>query len=362
MTALVLIMTLPVGRAAADPLTIYVVNYPLQYFTQRIVAEHGQVVLPVPADVDPALWRPTPQQVIEYQRADLIVLNGAGYAQWVNRVALPQFRTMNTSARFKEDYITVDDTISHSHGPTGQHSHGVSAFTTWLDFTQAIAQAEAITQVLIKARPDQERVFTENLELLKQELNELDQRMLAAAQKLAGTPLLFSHPVYQYMERRYRLNGVSLHFEPDQEIAPEQWQGLDNLIERHPARWMVWEHTPLPATAKRLKEKDIKVIVFAPAANVVKTDFMAVMRENVRAFEGIADGVTNFSPLDKSIEGVGDKSQWFSYVTDRDAPMDEKINQVEITNGTLRSSRCDCKALMAGVGRDLPIEGRTAGT
>jgi hypothetical protein len=44
--------------AAAGPLNVYVVNYPLKYFAERIGGEHVKVEFPAPADVDPAYWNP----------------------------------------------------------------------------------------------------------------------------------------------------------------------------------------------------------------------------------------------------------------------------------------------------------------
>ena len=43
--------------ASADRLSVYVVNYPLKYFAERIAGEHATVILPVPAGNDPAFWR-----------------------------------------------------------------------------------------------------------------------------------------------------------------------------------------------------------------------------------------------------------------------------------------------------------------
>ena len=37
---------------AADRLTVYVVNYPLKYFTERIAGEHASVVFPASPDVE----------------------------------------------------------------------------------------------------------------------------------------------------------------------------------------------------------------------------------------------------------------------------------------------------------------------
>ncbi len=54
---------------AAEPLTVFVVNYPLQYFTERIGGEHVNVVFPAPTDVDPAYWMPDRPTIANFQRA-----------------------------------------------------------------------------------------------------------------------------------------------------------------------------------------------------------------------------------------------------------------------------------------------------
>jgi zinc transport system substrate-binding protein len=65
------------------------VNYPLQYFVQRIGGELVDVSFPAPRGVDPAEWMPDIDTVAEYQQADVILLNGAGYARWLRRMSLP---------------------------------------------------------------------------------------------------------------------------------------------------------------------------------------------------------------------------------------------------------------------------------
>jgi zinc transport system substrate-binding protein len=67
--------------AAAERLVVYAVNYPLQYFAQRIAGDYAEVVLPVPTGVDPAFWQPDAAGIGGFQRADVILLNGAGYAK-----------------------------------------------------------------------------------------------------------------------------------------------------------------------------------------------------------------------------------------------------------------------------------------
>ena len=55
-----------VGQVAAEGgrLTVYTVNYPLQYLAQRIAGEHAEVVFPAPGDVDPAFWQPSAEDIV----------------------------------------------------------------------------------------------------------------------------------------------------------------------------------------------------------------------------------------------------------------------------------------------------------
>ena len=101
---------------AAEPLNVYVVNYPLKYFAKRIGGDHVRVNFPVPANVDPAYWNPDLANISDYQRADLILLNGAGYAKWTAKVSLPRSKMVDTSSQFKDRYMTTKEVMTHSHG------------------------------------------------------------------------------------------------------------------------------------------------------------------------------------------------------------------------------------------------------
>ena len=65
----ILCLLAPVGAPAAEQsrLTVYTVNYPLQYFAQRIAGEHAEVIFPAPSDVDPAFWQPTAEVIGDFQ-------------------------------------------------------------------------------------------------------------------------------------------------------------------------------------------------------------------------------------------------------------------------------------------------------
>ena len=276
-----IVLGLPCLVTAADRLTVYVVNYPLKYFAERIAGAHATVVLPAPPDVDPAFWMPDTDTIAAYQRADLILLNGAHYAHWLRKVSLPTFRLVDTSSGFQDRYIPIADRVTHTHGPTGEHTHTDVAFTTWLDFDLAARQAKAIADALSRRRPELRETFQRQYAALAQDLMALDQaiKALVATQQQR---LIASHPVYDYLARRYSLSIKSVHWEPGVMPDAEQWVALQALRQTHPARWMIWERQPIAIIAAKLKTMGIESLVFDPCANApAQGNFLSVMRQNV---------------------------------------------------------------------------------
>ncbi|MGI9537986.1 MAG: metal ABC transporter substrate-binding protein [Desulfocapsaceae bacterium] len=267
---------------AGKPLTVYTVNYPLAYFTERIGGEFVEVVFPTPAGVDPAFWTPDGQTISGYQKADLIILNGAGYAKWAQKVSLPLMRQVDTSKSFKDEFISSDTNVTHSHGPEGDHSHTGTAFTTWLDFSLASRQAEAIYKSLSRKIADQKPTLQKNFETLKTDLLLLDKRLQDLSNLKPALPLLGSHPIYQYLARRYGLNLRTVMWEPDEDPGEQQWRNLQTLVEGHAASWMLWENSPRPESVERLKEMGIRSLVYSPCFNRPNEgNFLTVMQQNV---------------------------------------------------------------------------------
>ena len=277
-----LLLTGPGHGADNAPLKVYTVNYPLKYFAERIGGEHVEAILPVPRDVDPAFWNPGIAEVNNYQRADLILLNGAGYAKWVQKVSLPRARVVDTSKNFKDRFITGKEVLTHSHGAKGEHAHESLAFTTWLDFSLAARQAHAVALALVRQKPAAKTEFETNFKALLNDLEQLDQQLLAAVSARPAKPLVMSHPVYDYLIARYKLNAVSLHWEPEEEPGAAQMSDLSHILKTHPAQWMIWEGEPLAASVDKLAELGLSSRVFDPCGNEPGTgDFLSVMRQNI---------------------------------------------------------------------------------
>ncbi len=274
--------------AAADTgvPVIYTVNYPLAWMAQQLAGDDAAVVFPAPAGVDPAFWQPGVDTVLQYQQADLVLLSGGNYARWIANVSLPASRLLDTSASYRDQLIPVTAGPLHSHGPGGERSHGELAFTTWLDLDLAQQQMQAVAAALQRLLPAESAAIEQRRASLQRVLGSMDARLTALGQLLGNTPVLYSHPVYQYLQRRYQLNGRALHWEPDQVPSEAQWSELEGILQTHPAQIMLWEEQPLPEVQARLDELGVKTVVFSPMGNRPSSgDFASGMAANIDRLE-----------------------------------------------------------------------------
>ncbi len=263
---------------------VFVTNYPLKYFAQRIGSEFVDVQFPMLEEGDPAFWQPDAQAVARYQNADLILINGATYEKWIDSATLPEAKIIDTSAGFRDKFIQIEHAETHSHGPEGEHSHSGTAFTTWIDFDQAAQQAIAIRDALAKMLPDRAAEFDRNLDSLRADLQTLDQGMKEVSERMDGGPLVASHPVYHYWARRYGLNLKSVLWEPDVVPSDDAIAELKKILETNPAKVMIWEGSPDPASVEKLKAVGLGSVVFDPCGNLSEAGtWLDVMRANINS-------------------------------------------------------------------------------
>ncbi len=271
----------------AEEVKVFASNYPLSYFAERISGNSEIVIFPE-IDGDPAFWEPTIADIITIQQSDIILLNGASYEKWQTAVSLPKRKIVDTSKAFRPQYIFMEEAVDHAHGPSGAHSHSGTAFTTWIDLSQAAFQAKAIKDAMAKQNVSSEKVLNRNFKSLIEDLRVLDTEINKMAQGHSKLPLVASHPVYQYFARRYGLNIKAVMWEPDAFPDEQMWTHLKEIVKEHPAMWMIWEGEPLPKSAAKLKEMGIGSIVFDPCGNrPERGDFWSVMRQNVKNLKGV---------------------------------------------------------------------------
>lgn len=290
--------TVPDGQASSStparhlPVVI-ATNLPLAVFVQLIAGDLVRVEQPTPAGEDPADWRPSAEAIAQMQHADLVIAHGAGYEQWMATASLPRSRTLEVSTALQGKLIELSESVTHSHGPAGAHTHHGTATGTWLDFDLAAQEAQAVAARLQQLLPSGAPAMRANGEALVARLHALAARSEAAGRAFGGAPLLASHPVYDYLARRAGLNLRSVHWEPGDPQSAEDWKAFDALHAGHRAKVMLWEGEPAPETRQQLLQRGIRVVVFPPGPNGATDQrapsaWFAQMESNLAALEAAA--------------------------------------------------------------------------
>ncbi len=273
----------PVG--ADEKPVVQSVNYPLHYFATRLASDAFDVNYLVEPGIDPAFWKPDDKALIAFQKADLILRNGADYEKWMKTVSLPPAKMLDTSKVFSSALIKTEGQ-EHRHGNGSVHSHAGTAFTTWIDFSQAILQAEAIALRFKAMQPDSVAKIEENHVALKSDLVSLDTAMKAFGEKWGSKPLVASHPIYQYLARAYGLKIEAIEWEPEMEITDKDLADLKKILSKHQAGWMIWEDQPTEENIAAIAGLGLKSVVFSPCANLPdEGDWLTVMKRNLANLE-----------------------------------------------------------------------------
>ena len=293
---LILLLLLPLAacekptpgvRAPTTDGVVRTTFYPTTYFAQRIAGDRVPVECPVPDDVDPIFWSPSDDAIGAYQRAALVIVNGAGFERWVERVAMPRTRVVDTAAGFADEHIHMD-AVTHSHGPAGDHSHEGLDGHTWLDPILAIRQAETIRDALIRRFPEDADAFGDGFDGLERDLRALDGELADVTDSLVGVRLLASHPAYNYVARRHGWTITNLDLDPEAALDTETTDAIRSALASDDPAIMLWESAPRPETAAALEQGlGIRSVVFSPAELVESArraageDYLSIMRGNI---------------------------------------------------------------------------------
>ncbi|MEX2650764.1 MAG: zinc ABC transporter substrate-binding protein [Alphaproteobacteria bacterium] len=173
----------------------------------------------------------------------------------------------------------------HDAAGDGDDAAGGADPHVWLDPVNAVAMVTAIADALGAIDPDHAAAYSANAASAEADLRALDQRVRAALEPVRGRPFVVFHDAYQYLERRYGLNGVgALAIHP--ELSPS-------------ARDMVELRARLRALGQVCVFREPQFSDANVASVVEGTDAVIGTLDPVGAF---APGVALF---DRLVEGIG---------------------------------------------------------
>lgn len=183
----------------------------------QVGGEHVTVSSIIGPDEDAHGFQARPSHAREVQSADLVVANGLGFDNWLERLSasVGQNRLLiaSTGVEAMEESAHHHHHHGHDHGPHDPHA--------WQDVANVRIYTRNIAAALVEIAPQHTEAFTANASRYDAELAELDDAIRSA---LAAVPadrrkIVTSHDAFGYFGRAYGITvlaaaGISYESEP----------------------------------------------------------------------------------------------------------------------------------------------------
>ena len=287
---------LTVGCEEASPPTANV-RIPLQVrsfdpvvtaMATAVGGEYVEVNPMVPQGESRSDWRPDPEELASFLKDDLLLIGGR--ESWTDTAALPSNRTLAIDDRLDTELIETDSVVTHSHGPDGDHSHRGIAHNPWLDPDLAVLMSTAIRDAYVRLAPVHQDEFRSNEALWRRRLIEASTGIELAVNANPTRPVLFASDGYQYLQRRYGMNGRYLEWSDVEMIDEARLAELESALSTHPAAHLVWPSPPSTSIVEALKAEGIQSVVFPlPGPTDTSVDLIEMIKSGTTGLRSVYD-------------------------------------------------------------------------
>jgi zinc transport system substrate-binding protein len=275
------------ATARSTPLNVVTLSVPVDWLVQRLGGDLVERSLILPEGADASTWEPGAEQTAALAKADLVVMNGAGYEAWVATAALPESRLVDTSQGLA--LLTIEGP-THAHGASEAHDHTGTDPHTWLDPDAFRGMAKVVHYALASGDPSHKTTYDSNLEVLLTDLQDLAGETGAALALLREQPLFANHPSYGYLARRFGLRLTVIDLDPQAAPPAAAVDALKAATLDKKAAVFFWEEEPGSATRgalpPALHQVRLDPLEHAPAGAAY--DYLAQARANAATVRKLA--------------------------------------------------------------------------
>jgi zinc transport system substrate-binding protein len=264
---------------------IIVSLYPLQDFAQKIGGDWVEVTNIVPPGTEPHDFDPSPRDMINLNKADLFLYNGAGLETWLDN-AISNIDQTHTLVVNTSEKIPLKKAKNQLYDPH-----------IWLNPYMAQQQAKIIYESIIKIDPKHKKEFTENYQRLNNQFVAL-QKSYESLLSTPGREFVTSHASFQYLADQYHLKQTAISgLSPEDEPSPKEIKQLVDTLRQHGAKVVFFEtlvNNKLADTVK--KEIQAEAAVLNPLEGLSeqeianKEDYFSVMMNNLASLKKALGG------------------------------------------------------------------------
>ncbi|MDL2221420.1 zinc ABC transporter substrate-binding protein [Parabacteroides sp. OttesenSCG-928-N08] len=208
---------------------------PQRYFIEKIAGERFQVNCIVPAGQSPETYDPTPKQMMQIGKSRAYLQIGEiGFEQaWMENIKQnnPQVSFFDLSQGF-----SFLENEAHDHaecnGDHHHHHHGTLDPHIWSSIEGARTIAWNTLLALSTIDKEHAAEYWKNFEQLSDEINRLEQEIIALLQPLTHRAFIIYHPALTYFADEFNLRQLCIEMD-GKEPSPSQLKELIDVAREH---------------------------------------------------------------------------------------------------------------------------------
>jgi zinc/manganese transport system substrate-binding protein len=208
-------------------------------------------------DQDPHLFETTPGIVRQIADAQIIIVNGADYDPWMNKL-------LKASPKSGRTAIVVADLMGKK---AGDNPH------LWYDPGTMPTAAKALAEAFAKSDPAHKDGYAARLKTFLASLTPINEKIAAIRGRFAGVPVTASEPVFGYMAGalglKMRNERFQLSIMNDTEPSARDLAAFENDLKAHKVRVMFYNKQASSKTVQHLV--DIARAAKIPVVGVTET-------------------------------------------------------------------------------------------
>lgn len=251
---------------------------PLHEFAQNVGQDKVDAILLVPVGVEPHDWEPTIKDVQKMQTSDMIIINGIGFENWVEKLEENNYRGIIVDT---SNGILVKDSEEDEHAD--EHDHELGDPHIWLNPVYAKIQVQNIADAFSKHDPENQQYYQSNAESYIQELNLLDLQIRNDLSNCSSDFIAF-HDAFSYFADEYNLHQHTIISSTDShgEATAKTLENVISTAKEHDIKIIFSEETVDTRTSETIAhEIGGKVLVLSPLEVASEGTYISKMKQNL---------------------------------------------------------------------------------
>lgn len=248
--------------------------YIMSDIANKIGGDKVEIKQIVPDGVEPHDWEPQAKDIIDVEKSDLFVYNGAGLEHWVDSV-------LESNNKIK----SIETTKSLSLIANDPH--------TWLDPSNVKKQMFEVKEALTKLDTNNKEYYEDNYNKYAKELDDLDKQYKESLKDIKSRDIIVSHEAFGYLAKAYDLKQVGISgIEPGAEPDAAKMNDIIEFVDKNNVKTIFYEEGTSDKVATVIaKQTKTNTAVLSPLESLSQKqkdnndDYFSIMKENLKQLQ-----------------------------------------------------------------------------